>query len=115
LEHLRASEQQAHMLGAAVPAQPHFLFNTLNAISSLVVIGRAAEGEAMIDRLAAFLRASLTADPLGLVTIDDEFEMLGSYLDIGSVRFGERLAVEGDLPAGLSDALVPPFLLQPLV
>jgi Histidine kinase len=115
LEQVRASEQQAHMLALRFQLNPHFLFNTLNAISSLVVVGRPHEAEEMIDRLAAFLRASLTADPLGLVTLDDEFEMLGSYLDIESVRFGERLAVEIDLPSGLGDALVPPFLLQPLV
>ena len=115
LDQVRASERDAHMLALRFQLNPHFLFNTLNAISSLVVVGRPGEAEEMIDRLASFLRASLTADPIGLVTLDDEFEMLGSYLDIESVRFGERLAVEIDLPPGLSEACIPPFLLQPLV
>ena len=115
LDLVRASERDAHMLALRFQLNPHFLFNTLNAISSLVVVGRAGEAEEMIDRLASFLRASLTADPLGLVRLDEEFEMLGSYLDIESVRFGERLAVEMDLPEDLCAAMIPPFLLQPLV
>lgn len=69
----------------------------------------------MIDRLSSFLRTSLTADASSLVTIDEEFEMLEAYLEIESIRFGERLVVAVDLPSDLGEALIPPFLLQPLV
>jgi hypothetical protein len=115
LEASRQSERDAHMLALRFQLNPHFLFNTLNAISSLVIVGRAADAEAMIDRLSSFLRASLTADPNNLIGIDEEFEMLDAYLDIEGVRFGERLVVALDLPPELADALLPPFLLQPLV
>ncbi|SMF69362.1 sensor histidine kinase [Allosphingosinicella indica] len=111
----RASERDAHMLALRFQLNPHFLFNTLNAISSLVIVGRADEAESMIDRLSSFLRASLTADPHSLSRVDEEFDMLDSYLEIESVRFGDRLAVDMDLPPDLADALMPPFLLQPLV
>ncbi|HEX8257407.1 MAG TPA: histidine kinase [Allosphingosinicella sp.] len=111
----RESERDAHMLALRFQLNPHFLFNTLNAISSLVIVGRAAHAEAMIDRLSSFLRASLTADPHSLVSIDEEFEMLDSYLEIESVRFGDRLVTAIDLPPPLTRALMPPFLLQPLV
>jgi signal transduction histidine kinase len=115
LEASRKSERDAHMLALRFQLNPHFLFNTLNAISSLVIVGRAVDAEAMIDRLSSFLRASLTADPNNLIGLDEEFEMLDAYLDIEGVRFGERLVVELDLPPELADALLPPFLLQPLV
>ena len=115
LDASRLSERDAHMLALRFQLNPHFLFNTLNAISSLVVIGRAADAESMIDRLASFLRASLTADPHSLVGVDEEFDMLDSYLEIEGVRFGDRLVTTIDLPTRLTDALVPPFLLQPLV
>jgi signal transduction histidine kinase len=115
LDSARQSERDAHMLALRFQLNPHFLFNTLNAISSLVIVGRAGDAEAMIDRLSSFLRASLTADPHSLVSVDEEFEMLDSYLDIEGVRFGDRLVTVIDLPPGLASAMVPPFLLQPLV
>lgn len=109
------SERDARMMALRFQLNPHFLFNTLNAISSLVIVGRGADAEIMIDRLSSFLRATLSADPNGLVSIGEEFEMIESYLEIESVRFGERLVTEVDVPSHLSGALVPPFLLQPLV
>ncbi len=111
----QASERDAHMLALRFQLNPHFLFNTLNAISSLVIVGRGDEAEIMIDRLSSFLRASLSADPNSLVTVAEEFEMIESYLEIESVRFGERLLTAIDLPDHVSEALIPPFLLQPLV
>lgn len=115
LDASRQSERDAHMLALRFQLNPHFLFNTLNAISSLVIVGRAADAEAMIDRLASFLRSSLMADPHSLVGVDEEFDMLDSYLEIEGVRFGDRLVTTIDLPNPLAGALVPPFLLQPLV
>ncbi|MBS0505354.1 MAG: sensor histidine kinase [Proteobacteria bacterium] len=108
-------EREAQMLALRFQLNPHFLFNTLNAISSLVVLGRDRDAEAMIDRLSSFLRASLAADPDRMVAIEEEFEMLDNYLDIEGVRFGERLVTSVTLPPELARAQVPPFLLQPLV
>ncbi|MFC7499537.1 sensor histidine kinase [Enterovirga sp. GCM10030262] len=115
LDASRRSERDAHMLALRFQLNPHFLFNTLNAISSLVIVGRAEDAESMIDRLSSFLRASLTADPHSLVSVDEEFEMLDSYLEIEGVRFGDRLIADIRLPPNLAHACVPPFLLQPLV
>jgi LytS/YehU family sensor histidine kinase len=94
---------------------PHFIFNTLNAIGSLVVTGRNAEAEEMIDRLSGFLRASLGADVQPFATLDDEVATLEAYLEIEAVRFGERLKVSWDIAADLGQACLPSFLLQPLV
>jgi sensor histidine kinase YesM len=111
----RQREREAQMLALRFQLNPHFLFNTLNAISSLVVLRRTEEAESMIDRLSSFLRGSLAADPDRMVAVEDEFEMLDNYLDIESVRFGERLLTAVHLPPELARAQVPPFLLQPLV
>ncbi len=115
LDLARQREREAQMLALRFQLNPHFLFNTLNAISSLVVTGRTRDAEAVIDRLSSFLRGSLNADPERMVAVEDEFEMLDNYLEIESVRFGDRLAAAIDLPGSLSDAQMPPFLLQPLV
>ena len=115
LDLARQREREAQMLALRFQLNPHFLFNTLNAISSLVVLGRPRDAESMIDRLSSFLRGSLAADPDRLVTVEEEFEMLENYLEIESVRFGDRLAPSISLPDDLGDAQVPPFLLQPLV
>ena len=115
LDGARQREREAQMLALRFQLNPHFLFNTLNAISSLVVLGRARDAESMIDRLSSFLRGSLAADPDRMVAVEEEFEMLENYLDIEGVRFGERLVTVIQLPPNLSDAQLPPFLLQPLV
>lgn len=94
---------------------PHFIFNTLNAIASLVAMRRSDDAEAMIGRLSDFLRASLGVDARPLATLDDEMTTLQNYLDIEAVRFGARLRVDYDLEPGLGNALIPSFLLQPLV
>ncbi|MBJ7409835.1 MAG: histidine kinase [Phenylobacterium sp.] len=94
---------------------PHFIFNTLNAIASLVAMRRSDDAEAMIGRLSDFLRASLGVDARPLATLDDEMTTLQNYLDIEAVRFGARLRLAYDLEPGLGNALIPSFLLQPLV
>lgn len=112
-----ANEAAHHAQLAALRFQlnPHFLFNTLNAISSLIVTGRNSEAEHVTMKLADFLRLSLETDPQEEITLDEELANAQSYLDIESARFGERLHVEFDCPAALLDAMVPSFLLQPLV
>ncbi len=94
---------------------PHFLFNTLNSLSALVMTGRRDEAEAMILNLATFYRSSLTSDPSGDVPLADEIAVQRLYLDIESVRFPDRLSVNIDVPEDLANAAVPGLILQPLV
>lgn len=109
------SARDAYLASLRLQLNPHFLFNTMNALSSLVVVGRNDEAETMIDRLSAFLRNVLAANPQRLVRLDAEFDLIDDYLAIEQVRFGERLVVEMVLPGELAGMAVPPFLLQPLV
>lgn len=94
---------------------PHFLFNTLNAVSSAVVNLRIDEAETMLARLAEFLRITLAADPEAMVALEEELETLHAYLAIEGERFRERLGVRFKCPPHLLHAQVPSFLLQPLV
>lgn len=94
--------------------QPHFLFNTLNAIASLVR-SNPAQAERMISRLGDLLRAALTRSDRLEVPLREEMEFTQRYLDIESVRFGDRLTVHTDVDPAVADALVPNLLLQPLV
>jgi two-component sensor histidine kinase len=116
-EAARAEADAARAEAAALRLQlnPHFLFNALNSISSLVTLGRKDEAETMIQALGEFLRASLHADPMADVSLGEELETVDAYLDIESVRFGDRLSVAVEVPPGLSEAQVPNFILQPLV
>jgi signal transduction histidine kinase len=94
--------------------QPHFLFNTLNTIVSLV--RRDPDGaEEMIGDLGDLLRASLVHEQTHEITLREELAMLEPYLRIHQVRFGARLRVERRIDPGVLDARVPPMLLQPLV
>jgi SOS-response transcriptional repressor LexA len=94
---------------------PHFLFNTLNSISSLVITKRLADAEKMLSLLSEFLRSTLAQDPEAPQTLEGELETVEAYLAIERIRFGERLAVEVDCPPALRDAPIAHFLLQPLV
>lgn len=111
----RASERATQLAALRFQLNPHFLFNALNALSSLVVIGRVAQAEEMIGRLSGFLRATLGARDGAMVRLEDEFETIEAYLDVERVRFDDRLETRIQLPAELRCAEVPPFLLQPLV
>jgi two-component system LytT family sensor kinase len=94
---------------------PHFLFNALNAISTLVVDGRAAEAATMIARLADLLRSTLERPPGEEVSLSVELDLVRQYLDIEQVRLGERLNVELDVDASAMNGRVPSLLLQPIV
>lgn len=113
-EALSAAER-ARLQALRWQLNPHFLFNTLNAISVNVMAGRGAIAERMLEKLADFLRASLDADAGEMSTVEAEFELLEAYLDIEAVRFGDRLQVELICPPSLRGAALPGFLLQPLV
>ena len=106
---------RAYTAALRLQLNPHFLFNTLNSISSLVVTGRSADAEEMLGRLCDFLRLSLNADPHALVPLEEEFATVETYLGIEAVRFGARMTVELSCPADIADEPVPGFILQPLV
>lgn len=106
--------QEAQLAALRFQINPHFLFNSLNAVSSLVTCGRAEEAQAVVSRLAAFFRETLQRPPTELVTLEEECDFLAAYLDIERIRFGDRLAVDIELPLALRHAQVPHLLLQPL-
>jgi LytS/YehU family sensor histidine kinase len=110
-----AAASAARLAALRYQLNPHFLFNTLNAISSLIVTREYGPADAMLTKLSDFLRATLTAEPEVLLPLEDELATLQHYLEIESVRFGERLEVAFVCPSDLNDALVPSFVLQPLV
>jgi two-component system, LytTR family, sensor kinase len=108
-----AHEAQLRMLRYQL--NPHFLFNTLNAISTLILVKSTDQANAMVTRLSKFLRYSLEHDPFDKVDLAHEVASVNLYLDIEKVRFEDRLRVEIDLEQGAERALVPSMLLQPLV
>lgn len=110
-----ANAQQAQLAALRYQLNPHFLFNALNSISALIVTKRNADAERMTDKLSSFLRSSLNADPGELIPLEEELSLIEEYLDIESVRFGERLEVEVDCSHHACEALIPSFLVQPLV
>lgn len=111
----QAAASQAQLAALRYQLNPHFLFNTLNAISSLIVSQRNAEAELMMNRLSAFLRTSLEAEAQTSVSLEDELAAVDAYLAIESARYGPRLSVRMECPPDLREAQVPSFLLQPLV
>ena len=115
LSKARSAAQQAQLAALRYQLNPHFLFNALNSISALIVTKRNEDAERMTDKLSSFLRSSLNADPGELVPLEEELALTEEYLDIESVRFGERLNVTVDCAPGACEALVPSFLVQPLV
>ncbi|HXQ30759.1 MAG TPA: histidine kinase [Steroidobacteraceae bacterium] len=107
-----AQEAQIKMLRYQL--NPHFLFNTLNAISTLILDRDNDTANEAITRLSAFLRHTLDQDPMKKVTLKQELEALDLYLGIEKLRFGPRLRLHRDVDAEALGALVPSLLLQPL-
>ena len=108
-----AHEAQLRMLRYQL--NPHFLFNTLNAISTLILVQSTDQANTMVTRLSKFLRYSLEHDPLDKVDLAHELATLRLYLEIEKVRFEERLRLEFDISEQASKGLLPSMLLQPLV
>ncbi|HLV47737.1 MAG TPA: histidine kinase [Aliidiomarina sp.] len=94
---------------------PHFLFNTLNAISTLILVNENKTANRMVSKLSDFLRFSLDNDPIKRITLTREIDALLLYLDIEKVRFAERLQVQVNISASAERALVPSMILQPLI
>jgi hypothetical protein len=105
----------AQMRALRYQLNPHFMFNTLNSIASLIASGQAAPAEQMVENLSDFLRAGLALDPAEDLTLERELELQSLYLAIEAIRFADRLQVEMDLPDALRDVRVPSLILQPLV
>nr|WP_232328900.1 histidine kinase [Sphingomonas horti] len=110
-----SAAQHAQLAALRYQLNPHFLFNTLNAISAMIVTRRNEEAELMTDKLSSFLRASLASDPTELVPLDQELALIDDYLEIESIRFGDRLHVEIDCASDACHVPIPSFLLQPLI
>jgi len=108
----RLSEARLHAL--RMQLNPHFLFNTLNSISSLMYSDVEA-ADAMMTRLSELLRLTLQGDGKPEVSLRQELELLQRYIDIERIRFEERLRVTIDVDDEALDALLPAFSLQPLV
>jgi len=105
---------QARLQALRMQLQPHFLFNTLNAISTLVQSNPPAAQE-MIGSLGQMLRLSLDSAVEAEVPLEQELKFLDCYLEIAKTRFGDRLAVKQNVAPETRPALVPTFVLQPLV
>lgn len=114
-ERFRSAAKAAELRSLRYQVNPHFLFNTLNSLSALVMTGKADQAEQMIQNLSRFYRHSLADDPTGDVTLDEEIDLQEHYLEIESVRFPDRLRTKVDLPSALADYKVPGMILQPLV
>lgn len=114
---LKASSMahQAHIKMLRYQLNPHFLFNTLNAISTLILMKENKTADAMVSRLSDFLRYSLDKDPIHRVPLIQEVQALELYLEIEKVRFEDRLTVVWDIEEKTKEALVPSLILQPLI
>ena len=114
-ERFRSAAKAAELRSLRYQVNPHFLFNTFNSLSALVMTGKAERAEQMIQTISRFYRHSLADDSTGDVTLEDEIDLQEHYLEIESVRFPERLRVRVDLPSELAGYKVPGMILQPLV
>ncbi len=112
LEH-QASAAQLAMLRYQL--NPHFLFNTLNSISTLVLLKQTERANAMLSRLSSFLRYTLVNEPTGQVTVAQEVETLKLYLEIEKMRFEDRLRPHFHIDPAATKARMPSLLLQPLI
>jgi hypothetical protein len=111
---LRTMAQAAKLQALHYQINPHFLFNSFNAVSALILDGRADDANAIVERLAGFFRVNLATNPDVDISLAEEVALQATYLEIEQTRYPD-LAVRIDLPPALGRAAVPAFLLQPLV
>ncbi|MEQ5788113.1 histidine kinase [Erythrobacter sp. NFXS35] len=114
-QQFRSAAKAAELRSLRYQVNPHFLFNTLNSLSALVMTGKADRAEKMIQTMSRFYRHSLANEPTADVALKEEFDLQRLYLDIEAVRFPKRLVCVFDLPQDLEEARVPGMILQPLV
>jgi hypothetical protein len=110
-----AAAHQAQLKMLRYQLNPHFLFNTLNAISTLILDGANETANSAVSRLSDFLRYTLDNDPMSRVTLGSELGAIDLYLEIEKVRFGDRLVIEKAVEEKALDALVPSLILQPMI
>ena len=110
-----ARAHQARLQALRYQLNPHFLFNALNGVSTLVTEGRAREATAMLARLSEFLRLTLENDGAPEVPLADEVDFVRRYLEVEKARFGDRLRTRFDVTGDVLSAAVPALVLQPLV
>src|SRR5690606_28683043 len=110
-----ALAQEAQLKMLRYQLNPHFLFNTLNASSTLILDHRNATASSAITGLSEFLRYTPDQDPMEPVTVAQEIDALNLYLDIEKLRFGERLALIYRIDPAVMQALIPSLILQPLI
>lgn len=110
----RLAAQRAELDALRLQINPHFLFNALNSVTSLIVTKRHAEAEAMTLSLAHFYRNNLQSGH-ELAELDDEIDALESYVDLERIRLGDALSLVVDCPSPLLSTRIPSLLLQPLV
>ncbi|MCJ8190400.1 sensor histidine kinase [Sphingomicrobium aestuariivivum] len=115
LAEAEAATQAAHVRALRYQINPHFLFNTLNSLSSLVMTERNEQAEEMLIALSTFFRTSLSLDPSETIALENEIDLQRLYLEIEQRRFPKRLDVSIDVPEALADMRVPALILQPLV
>ncbi|MEQ1725641.1 MAG: histidine kinase [Sphingopyxis sp.] len=118
IDQLAALENQATASQLAMlryQINPHFLFNTLNSISTLVLLKQTDIANAMLSRLSNFLRYTLVNEPTAEVTLSQEVETLKLYLEIEKMRFEDRLRVRFDIDPRVGGAGLPSLLLQPVI
>jgi two-component system, LytTR family, sensor kinase len=111
----RDEARLAELRALRYQVNPHFLFNSLNSLGTLVDRGDTVRARGMIGEMSSFLRYGLAIDPLADVELEDEVEMQRRYLEIERVRFAHRLTVQIDLEGAVRRARLPSLLLQPLV
>ncbi|MCA1749964.1 MAG: sensor histidine kinase [Parasphingopyxis sp.] len=112
---LETQSSNAHLAMLRYQLNPHFLFNTLNSISTLVLLKHTERANAMLSRLSSFLRYTLANEPTARVPLSQEIETLKLYLEIERMRFEDRLRSSFDIDPRVSRARLPSLLLQPLV
>jgi two-component system LytT family sensor kinase len=114
---LRAESEvrEARLLALRYQLNPHFLFNSLNAVSTLVLDGNASAATRMLAQIGDLLRTSLDSEVTAEVALSQELAFTEGYLAIEQTRLGERLRIDMTVPFETRDALVPNMLLQPLV
>jgi signal transduction histidine kinase len=105
----------AHLRALQMQMEPHFLFNTLNAITTLVELGRQAEAVEALTHLNVLLKSTLSQGTPEKIPLARELEFIENYLAIEQIRFADRLKVEIKVTSAALDGLVPCFLLQPVI
>lgn len=115
LQRLEGQASAAQLAMLRYQLNPHFLFNTLNSISTLVLLKQTERANMMLSRLSGFLRYTLVNEPTAQVTLAQEVETLKLYLDIEKMRFEQRLRPHFDVEPAVAGTRIPSLLLQPLV